>query len=58
MVLPDEGFDSFSEWILALKVSSVERLSLEQTEHDLNLIQPTGRSRREMQADSPLELGY
>ena len=57
MVLPEEGFDSFSEWILALQVSSVERLWLEQTEHDFHLIQPTGRSRREMQADSPLELG-
>jgi len=57
MVLPEEGFDSLSELIFALQVSSVERLSLEQTEHDFHLIQPTSRSRREMKADSPLEFG-
>jgi hypothetical protein len=29
---------------------------LQQAEHDFDLVQPTGRSRREMKLDPPLEL--
>ena len=52
----EEGFNGLTQLIFGFETSSVECLSLQQTEHDFNLVQPTGRSRREMKPDSPLEL--
>jgi hypothetical protein len=42
-------------WSLFLKLAPL-RLALQQTEHDLNLIQPTRRSRCEVELHPPCEL--
>ena len=34
----------------------MERFALQQAEHDFNLVQPTGRRRREVKLDSAVEL--
>ena len=56
VVPPEESFNGFTQLIFRLEASAVECLALEQAEHDFNLVQPTGRSRREVKLDSPLEL--
>ena len=52
----EEGFNGLPQLIFGFEASSVECLALQQTEYDFNLVQPTGRSRREMKPDSPPEL--
>jgi len=42
--------------IFGFEASSIECISLQQAEYDFNLVQPTGRSRREMKLDSLFEL--
>ena len=56
VVLSDESFNSLAQLIFGFEACSVEGLALQQAEYDFNLVQPTGRSRREMKLDPPLEL--
>jgi len=51
----EESFDGFTQLILRLEASSVERLALQQAEHDFDLIEPTRRGRREVKLDAPFE---
>ena len=53
---PEESFHGLPQLIFGFKASSVECLALQQAEHDFNLVQPTGRSRREVKPDSSFEL--
>ena len=55
VVSSEEGFDSFTQLIFVFEASSAECLALQQAEYDFNLVQPTGRSRREVKLDPPLE---
>src|SRR6266568_5287095 len=55
VVPPEESFNGFTQLIFRLEASAVECLALEQAEHDFNLVQPTGRSRREVKLDASLE---
>ena len=52
----EEGFNGLTQLIFGFETSSVECFALQQTEYDFDLVQPTGRGRREMKLDSPLEL--
>ena len=52
----EEGVNGLTQLIFGFETSSVECFALQQTEYDFDLVQPTGRSRREMKLDSPLEL--
>jgi hypothetical protein len=52
----DEGFKGLAPLIFGFEACSVECLALQQAEYDFNLVQPTGRSRREMKLDPPMEL--
>jgi hypothetical protein len=56
VVSSEEGFNGLAQLILGFEASSIECLALQQAEYDFNLVQPTGRSRREMELDSPFEL--
>ena len=56
VVPPEESFNGLTQLIFGLEAGSVEGLALQQAEHDFNLVQPTGRSRREVKLYSPLEL--
>jgi hypothetical protein len=56
VVSPEERFNGLTQLIFGLETSSVECLALQQAEHDFNLVQPTGRSGREVKPDSPVEL--
>jgi hypothetical protein len=42
VVPPEEGFNGLAQLIFGFEASSVERLALQQTERDFNLVQPTG----------------
>jgi len=53
VVPPEEGFNSLAQLFFALEASPVKCFALQQAEHDFNLVQPTGRSRREVKPDSP-----
>jgi hypothetical protein len=55
-VFSEEGFNGLAQLIFGFEAASIECLALQQTEYDFNLVQPTGRGRREMKPDSPLEL--
>ena len=52
VVSSKEGFNGLAQLIFVFEASSVECLALQQAEYDFNLVQPTGRSRREMKLDS------
>jgi hypothetical protein len=41
VVPPEEGFNGLAQLIFGLEAAFVERLVLQQAEHDLNLVQPT-----------------
>jgi hypothetical protein len=57
LVVPsNEGFYGLAQLIFGFEACSVECLALQQAEYDFNLVQPTGRSWREMKLDPPLEL--
>ena len=56
VVLLDEGFNGLAQLIFGFETGSAERFALQQTEHNLNLVQPAGRSRREVKLDATLEL--
>ena len=56
VVSSEESLNGLTQLIFGFEASSVECLALQQTEYDFNLVQPTGRSRREMKLDSPFEL--
>ena len=51
----NEGFDRITQLVFVLEARSAESLPLQQTEYDLNLVQPTGRRRREMKLDATVE---
>jgi hypothetical protein len=53
----DEGFDCLPQLVLGSETGSIERLALQQAENDLNLVQPTGRGRREVKLDAIFEFG-
>jgi hypothetical protein len=55
-VLANKGFDGIAQLIPGLETGSIERLALQQTEYDLNLVQPTGGGRREVKLDAACEL--
>jgi hypothetical protein len=57
VVFLDEGFNGLAQLIFGFETGSAECLSLQQTENDLNLVQPAGGSRREVKPDATLELG-
>ena len=57
LVVPsNESFNGLAQLIFGFEAGSVERLALQQAEYDFYLIQPTGRSGREMKLDPPFEL--
>ena len=56
VVLFDEGFNGLAQLIFGFETGSAERFALQQTEHNLNLVQPAGGSRREVKLDATLEL--
>lgn len=56
VVPPEESFNSLTQLIFGFEASSVECLALQQAEHDFDLVQPTGRSRREVKLHAPLKL--
>ena len=56
VVFLDEGFNGLAQLIFGFETGSAERFALQQTENDLNLVQPTGRSRREVKLDAAPEL--
>ena len=57
LVVPsDKGFNGLAQLIFGFKASSVECPALQQAEYDFNLVEPTGRSRREMKMDASVEL--
>jgi hypothetical protein len=51
----EKSCNGFTPLIFRLEASSVEGLALQQAEHDFNLVQPTGRSGREVKLDASLE---
>ena len=57
VVLADEGLDGIPQLILGWKAGSAERLALQQTEYDLNLVETAGRSRCEVKPDEAFEFG-
>ena len=50
-----EGFNGLAQLIFCFETGSAECLALEQAENDLNLVQPTRGSRREVKMDATLE---
>ena len=52
----DERCDSGAEFVLAFEAATVESLPLQKTEHDFNLIEPTGRGRGKVKPDAAFEL--
>ena len=55
-VSKNECFDRVAQFVFGFETGPVDSLALQQTEHDLNLVEPTGRSRREVKLDSAFEL--
>jgi hypothetical protein len=53
----DKGFDGGAELIFAGKACAVKSLARQQAEPDLNLIEPTSRSCREVKVDPTFVLG-
>lgn len=53
----DEGFNGFTQFILALEAGSIQPLALQQTKHDFDLVEPTRRSRREVECHSLFVFG-
>jgi hypothetical protein len=56
VVFLDEGFNGLAQLIFVFEAGPAEGFALQQAEHDLNLVQPTGGSRREVKLDTTLEL--
>ncbi len=54
IVIPDEGCDGLAQLVFAFEACAMECLAPQQTEDDFNLVQPTGRSRREVKLDPAL----
>jgi hypothetical protein len=51
----NEGFNGLAQLILAFEAGALESFPLEQAEHNLNLVEPTGRSRSEVKLDAALK---
>jgi len=56
IVIAKEGFDRIAQLVFGFEAGAIERLPLQQTEHNLNLVEPTGRSRRVVKLDTAFEL--
>jgi hypothetical protein len=55
IVFLDEGFNGPAQLIFGFETGAAKGFALQQTEHNLNLVQPTGGSRREVELDATLE---
>ncbi len=53
VVSVNEGFDCLAELIFVVEARSAESLPLQQTEHNLNLVEPAGRGRCGCSAITP-----
>ena len=56
IVIANKGVDRIAQFVFGFEAGAVESLSLQQAEHDLYLVEPTGRSRREVKLDTAFEL--
>jgi hypothetical protein len=57
VMLLDKSRDGLAQIVLAFEAGTAERLALQQTENDFDLVQPTGGRRREVKPDAAFKLG-
>jgi len=56
VVLANERGDSIRQFVFAFEAPPIKRLTLQQAKHDLDLIVPACRGRREVEPNSTLGL--